>query len=55
MDWGSFKDKGFSNLIFQETKIREVHKLFFIDKNDKGRRFCRYLGRIENLETLALA
>jgi hypothetical protein len=52
---GAFKDKGLADLIFQETWVREVHKLFFIDKNDKGRRFCRYLGRIENLETLALA
>ena len=54
MNRGSFKDKGLADLIFQETQVREVHELFFIDKDDKGRWFGRYLGRIENLETFAL-
>ena len=49
----SFKDKGLADLIFQETQVRKVHELFFIDKNDKGWRFGCYLSRIENLETFA--
>ena len=48
MDWGSFKDKGFPNLIFQETKIREVHELFFIDKDHKGWWLGSNLSRIED-------
>ncbi len=34
------KDKASARFDFQETQVREVHKLFFVDKkDDKGRRF----------------
>ncbi len=50
MNWCSLKDKGLANLIFQETQVREVHELFFIDKDNKGWWFGCHLGRIENLK-----
>ena len=50
MDWCSLKNKGFSDLIFQETQVREVHEFFFIDKDDKGWWLGCHLGSVENLE-----
>ena len=50
MDWSPLKDKGLADLIFQETQVRKVHKLFFVNKDDKCWWFGCHLGRIENLE-----
>lgn len=54
MDGGAFKDEGFTDLIFQETQVRKVHELFFIDEDDKGRWLNRNLGRIKDFQAFAL-
>ena len=50
MNWRSFKDEGLADLIFQETQVREVHKLLLVDKDHKGRWFGCHLSRIVDLE-----
>ena len=53
MNRGSFKDKGLSDLIFQETQVREVHEFFFVDKDDKGWWLGCHLGCVEDFEAFS--